>query len=322
MISQYTLSYVITTFNKLPYLKEVLNALWKNVQQDEEIIVIDGGSNDGTQDFLKQHFDNGKIQQYISEKDFGEAHGFNKGFLLARGEIIKLLTDDDVFYYPAIRACKRFMLENPSVEVIAGNILEMTTNIQEEVVKNVYDEDYILWTEKKKDKFFFNGQPLLIRRSALPHIGLFNTNFGMVDTEFSYRITYVKTINIAWCKNFLSIRIENANSNFLNYIKKYERNFKQLEVTYWGYNSIIQGKNSSVFWKSLKEGFKMLKLLKFLFWKFHAWNKMYNKNLKSNIKGLDTLNEIDLHSVYLHAESLLSKYNNTFKDSEIIYKVH
>ena len=42
------LSFVITTFNKLNYLTVVLEHLMNCVSGDEEIIVVDGYSTDGT----------------------------------------------------------------------------------------------------------------------------------------------------------------------------------------------------------------------------------------------------------------------------------
>ena len=43
---QYTLSYVLTTFNKLDYLKITLPLLIEARKPDEEIVVVDGGSTD------------------------------------------------------------------------------------------------------------------------------------------------------------------------------------------------------------------------------------------------------------------------------------
>ena len=82
------LSYVITTFNKLPYLKEVMRLLLQNVQPDEEIVIVDGASTDGTKEYLQNLYNEGLIQQLISEKDLGEAHGFNKALLLAKGDLV------------------------------------------------------------------------------------------------------------------------------------------------------------------------------------------------------------------------------------------
>ena len=111
-MSDIKLSYVLTTFNKLGYLETVIKELIRNCMTGEEIIVIDGGSTDCTKEFLNMLYEEGKIHQYISEKDYGEAHGFNKGILMARGELIKVITDDDVFDFDVMQECKMYMQNN------------------------------------------------------------------------------------------------------------------------------------------------------------------------------------------------------------------
>ena len=60
-VDKYNLSYVLTTRNKLPYLKEVMTRLIENVQDDEEIVVVDGASTDGSVEYLKNQFEKGHI---------------------------------------------------------------------------------------------------------------------------------------------------------------------------------------------------------------------------------------------------------------------
>ncbi len=67
------LSYIVVTYNKLKYLKELLATVVSSKQKDEEIIVIDGGSNDGTAAYLEEMFQRGNIEQYVSEKDSDKA---------------------------------------------------------------------------------------------------------------------------------------------------------------------------------------------------------------------------------------------------------
>jgi glycosyltransferase involved in cell wall biosynthesis len=213
-MSNYTLSYVLTTYNKLPYLRQVVERLVAARQPDEEIVVCDGGSQDGTPDYLREMYEAGHIQQFVSERDKGEAHGFNKGMLRARGELIKLITDDDAFCYAAIREAKAFMLANPAVDVLSGN----TGLIQLENIStaSLYDDvanNFRRWLTHQEVVWMI-GLPLIIRRSSLAITGLFNTGVVQVDTEFTYRITSLKGINIAWSTAMLSVRLENPQSNF------------------------------------------------------------------------------------------------------------
>ncbi|MBF9143438.1 glycosyltransferase [Hymenobacter properus] len=209
----YTLSYVLTTYNKLPFLRQVTERLIAARQPDEEIVVCDGGSSDGTKEYLQALFEAGKIQQFVSERDKGEAHGFNKGFMRARGVLLKLITDDDAFCYPAIAEAKQFMLANPEVDVLTGNTGLIHLEHLETV--SLYDDvadNFRRWLDQKEVVWMI-GLPLIIRRESLALTGLLHTGSVQVDTEFTYRITSLN-VNLAWSTAIISVRLENPQSNF------------------------------------------------------------------------------------------------------------
>jgi glycosyltransferase involved in cell wall biosynthesis len=212
-MAEYSLSYVLTTYNKLPYLRQVLERLLAARQPDEEIVVADGGSQDGTAEWLRELYEAGRIQQFVSERDKGEAHGFNKCMLMARGELIKLITDDDAFCYPAIREAKEFMLAHPEIDVMSGNT--GLIDLDQPSTATLYDDvadNFQRWLSSKA-VIWMIGLPLLIRRKSLALTGLFHTGVVQVDTEFTYRITSLNA-NLAWSTAMLSVRIENPQSNF------------------------------------------------------------------------------------------------------------
>src|ERR1700733_655283 len=121
---KFNLSYIFATRNHLAFLKITLEILLQELQSDEEIVVVNGNSTDGTKEYLQQLFEAGKIHQFISEPDRNQAHAWNKAILLAKGVIIKKIIDDDVFSYKAIRECKNYMLLNSAIDVMLSNDLE------------------------------------------------------------------------------------------------------------------------------------------------------------------------------------------------------
>ena len=144
-------------------------------------MVYDGGSKDGTKEFLQQLYDNGKIQFFKSEKDTGESHGTNRAMLACKGEILKVLTDDDIYCYEAIRECKNYMLLNKELDMIGADGYDNHNNLDLQFMS--HQKFYLNWVNKK-EPFAFYGPGFFIRKSSIPLIGLFNCTVKFIDTDF------------------------------------------------------------------------------------------------------------------------------------------
>ena len=229
------LSYIITTRNKLLSLREVLSRLVKERRQDEEIIVVDGASKDGTVDYLRSLYDSGQIQQFISEPDQGEAHGYNKGLLMAQGELIKVITDDDAFYWPGIRSCKEFMLAHPEVDILGTDGANISLSCLETFIPEnyIFSKHYKKW-QKTSKAFNFSGLGMMIRRKSLSLLGLFNAAFVWVDYEYSVRITAEGFGNLAWYTGPIWVRILNPSSNVITQNQRINLDRRKLNQFYIG----------------------------------------------------------------------------------------
>lgn len=240
MKTDFSLSYVLTTFNKLSYLKVTLPYLLEACQSDEEIVIVDGGSTDGTVNFLSDLYQAGKIHQFLSEKDFGEAHGTNKGMLMARGTLIKIVTDDDIFSFSDILHCKKFMLENVKVDVLGfdGFGLNMGSN-EMNYTRTDFIEGYRKWRVNRKP-FLFCGLSLLIRKSSIPYLGLFNPAFKIVDMEYSMRISSLPA-NIAFYTGLAFVNIVGPASNSVKFNDLIEKERKRVNSIYRNKENITFG---------------------------------------------------------------------------------
>ena len=92
MASPPKVSVIIPTFNRKDWLKECLDSV---TNQDTkgisyEVIVVDDGSSDGTEDIVHRY----KKTTYLRQKNQGQAAARNLGLSAARGQVIAF-TDDD-----------------------------------------------------------------------------------------------------------------------------------------------------------------------------------------------------------------------------------
>lgn len=87
-------SIITINFNNLEGLKKTFDSVWSQTWKEFEYIVIDGGSNDGSVEYLEG---NTNIK-WISEPDKGVYHAMNKGIHKAKGEYLIFLNSGDHFY--------------------------------------------------------------------------------------------------------------------------------------------------------------------------------------------------------------------------------
>jgi glycosyltransferase involved in cell wall biosynthesis len=83
-------SYIMPVFNRAKVVERAIAGIIEERQKNYpniELVVMDGGSTDGTAEIIKSFGE--EIQIFRSEKDTGAADAFNKGVTLATGKIIR-----------------------------------------------------------------------------------------------------------------------------------------------------------------------------------------------------------------------------------------
>lgn len=224
------ISYILATYNKCDYLKVTLPYLTDHLLPDEELIIVDGASQDKTVSFTREQIKDKKNSVFISEPDLGESHALNKALLLCRGDIIKNVTDDDAFSLYAVRKSAEYMLEHDlDIMGFDGWGLSLHTD-QYSFSKTDFRKDFDLYL-KEKNPFFFCGLSYLIRRKSIPLLGLFSITHKMVDLEYSFRISSGKC-KIGWSNLRMFVNIYNASSNTLLFNQRLEEESISLHKKY------------------------------------------------------------------------------------------
>lgn len=110
-------SIVIATYNGARFLGEAIDSALAQDYKPIEIIVIDDGSTDDTPHLLSAYGDKVTVHR---QPNAGVSAARNKGFELARGEVIVLLDSDDVLLPSCVSSRVALLEREPNVGFVTG----------------------------------------------------------------------------------------------------------------------------------------------------------------------------------------------------------
>jgi hypothetical protein len=109
---------VVPSYNQGRFLEATLRSVLLQGYPDLELMVIDGGSSDGSVAIIRRY--EKWLAHWVSEPDRGQTHAINKGLERATGEIFSYLNSDDLLCPGALFSVVRALEENPEVDFVFG----------------------------------------------------------------------------------------------------------------------------------------------------------------------------------------------------------
>lgn len=119
MVNKILVSVITISYNQENFIENAIKSVVNQNYPNIEYIVIDAGSGDKSREIIKKY--EKKINKIIFENDEGPADGLNKGFKIAKGDILCWLNSDDVLLDGAIETIVRTFQNNKDIDVIYGN---------------------------------------------------------------------------------------------------------------------------------------------------------------------------------------------------------
>ena len=113
------ISIITPSFNQGEFIEDTICSILDQDYPNIQLIIIDGGSSDGTIEILKKYSNS---IEFISEPDNGQVDAILKGFKMARGEIITWLNSDDVYIFKdTLSKVFSFFQTDPQIDIISGS---------------------------------------------------------------------------------------------------------------------------------------------------------------------------------------------------------
>lgn len=167
-------SVIIPTYNNAKFIGEAIDSVLNQTYQDFEIIVVDDGSTDNTEEVLSKY--KNRIR-YIYQKNKGPAAAKNKGILASQSKYIATLDSDDIWLPQKLQLQVDLLDSNKQLGLVYTDTYQV--NIDDKSIdKETYFNRYKPCSGRVLDKLLFHNfipsLTVMMRRSCLEKAGLFD----------------------------------------------------------------------------------------------------------------------------------------------------
>jgi len=188
-------SIITVSFNSAKTIAETIESVLSQDFPQIEYIIVDGGSQDGTVEIIKQYQD--RIDHWVSEKDFGMYDAMNKGIALATGDVIGILNSDDVYMNTHVVTELMELMQAKRAQVVFADLILVDQDHPQKVLR-YYDSGHF-----HPNKFKYGWMPahptVFVRRELYEAVGKFSTSYQIAaDYEMLIRILAIQRARYAY----------------------------------------------------------------------------------------------------------------------------
>jgi hypothetical protein len=288
------MSIVLVCWNNKAYLDPCLKSLYEGgLKSSFDVIVVDNGSTDGSQQMLAEKYPDVKLIQNAGNVGLGKAS--NQGIEATNGRHVLLLNNDTLVNGPALDVLVEYLDAHSEAGATAGKLLNpdhsfqsgfasFSTLLEEFLVVTHIGE--LLWagypshgdSNQIKETGWMSSACLLVRRAALDQIGLLDEGYFIYGDEADLQFRLNKA---GWKVVFL------PNSSIIHFGGRSMDRWKRRKMVYRGKMMFYKKNYGFLSTFLLRVMFFVMSLLKLLVWCVGFFvpskNDQAKKELRSNI---------------------------------------
>lgn len=229
-MSDKKISIITTTYQDVNHLKKVVEGIKNQDYPRLEYIIVDGGSTDGTVEYLKeleQDFSYGwpeREVKWISEKDSGIYDALNKGICMATGDIIGPMFDK--FSNPRVLSDMVSVIEKEGTDGVHGDLYyvdEQDNPIRKWKMGNI---------KTIRDGWMPAHPTLYLKKEVYDKFGVYKTDYRIAaDYEYMIRILKDNQVRLSYIPEVLVHMFYGGTSSggLKNYILSFQEGKRALE---------------------------------------------------------------------------------------------
>jgi len=191
------LSVCIATYNGSLFIKAQVDSILRQLGPLDQLIIVDDASTDSTVEILSEYKDP-RIKIYLNKLNIGAALTFNRALHLAKGQIIFLSDQDDVWYEKKVSVITDIFSKQDvdlivhDARVVSGGVIVFPSLFRHHgggvgIVKNIISNSYTGCCMAFKKEVLEKVLPIS------PRIGLFHDAWiGILAEFFNFRIMFIE----------------------------------------------------------------------------------------------------------------------------------
>lgn len=193
-------SVVIPAYNAEQYIEFALNSVYQQTYTDYEIVVVNDGSTDNTQEILAAQKD--LRLRVITQKNGGECEARNRGIKEARGQFLAFLDADDAWAPNHLSIARQFFLNHPEYVWYYTNPARFVDD--SELMQQASDDKpgcYMVQNWFAEVAELPLSSSCVLKKSALPMLDIFPVGVKMYGDNCGWCEIALKYPMIGTCEN-------------------------------------------------------------------------------------------------------------------------
>jgi len=247
------ISVITAVYNNRDTIAQALDSALAQTHTDVELVVIDGGSTDGTLQVLQGYAD--RLAVLVSEPDRGIYDALNKGIAHASGEVVGFLHSDDLFADAAVLSTIAAAFADPETDAAYGDLLYVSKDDPGKVVRTWRSDAF---SAARLARGWMPPHPTFyVRRAVYEQLGGYDTSYRIAaDYDCVLRLLGKGGVRAAYIPEVLvKMRVGGASNRSLrNILQKSREDYRALRVNGVGGMAALAWKNLSKLPQFLRRG--------------------------------------------------------------------
>lgn len=233
-MEKYLVSIIIPTYNRSDYILDALKSVLNQTYKKTEIIIVDDGSKDNTEEIIKNYIKLKKLHNiyYFYKENGGVATARNFGIEMSKGDLIAFLDSDDLWKDEKLSKQVK-LFDDSKIGLVHSHYSILKENNQ--IVTNNSEKVSIFNGNMYSKMRMYNlvgTSTVVIRKECIDKVGFFEGEYRAAE-DYDLWLRISKEYDFGYISESLAYYREFSNENISRNLIKLENGVIKILDKHW-----------------------------------------------------------------------------------------